>query len=241
MKRTAEGSTPARAAIYVRVSTEDQATNGVSLDMQEQRLREYCKARGWQVAGVYRDEGASAKNLDRPALRKMLEDAKAGKLSVICVFKLDRLTRSLRDFLSLADALQKRGIALASLSENLDLSTEAGRMLARILAVFAEHEREVIGSRISAAMRHKRENLESYGPPPFGFSKAKDGRLVPDGKELAVMRWVHRARRKNVPLRTIAAKLNARGVPAKRNGKWHVSTVVYLLKNDLYAPYLKAR
>src|SRR3990172_6662732 len=103
-----------RAALYVRVSTEDQAVNGVSLEVQEERLRAYCVARDWQMVKVYADQGVSAGHLDRPALRRLLDDAKARKFEPALIFKLDRLTRSVRDLGTLLDFFEKRDVGLAS-------------------------------------------------------------------------------------------------------------------------------
>lgn len=110
MRKRRKGATG--AAIYVRVSTNAQASNGVSLAMQEGRLRDYCRARGWTVAGTYRDEGFSAKTTDRPALRRLLQDARAGKFAAVVIYKLDRLTRRVHDVGALISLFEKRGISL---------------------------------------------------------------------------------------------------------------------------------
>lgn len=108
-----------------------------------------------------------------------------------------------------------------------------------VLGSVAQWEREAISERIRDAIRHKRSRLESYGPPPFGFSRTEDGRLEPLESEMRAVKRIHALRRDGTPLRAIAAKLNGDRVPTKRGGKWYVSTLQYLLKNDLYAPYLQ--
>lgn len=226
-----------RAAIYVRVSTEDQASNGHSLAMQKERLRAYCRAQGWAVHEVYRDDGASAKTLDRPALRRLLEDARAGQFQAVLVFKLDRITRSVRDLGHLLELFERRKIALVSLGESLDTSTAVGRLVLNVLGSVAQWEREATAERISDVLRHKRDNLEVYSSTPYGFSRRGD-RLVPVMRELDVVRTVHRLRRKGKTLRAMASSLNERRIPTRRGRKWAPATLLYILKNDLYRPYL---
>ncbi len=226
-----------RAALYARVSTEDQASNGVSLEVQEERLRAHCESKGWQVARVYLEYGASGKTFDRPKFKKLLAGAKAREFEAVCVHKLDRLTRSVRDLGRLLEFFDKQKITLASVTESIDASSPAGRLVTNVLVSVAQWEREAIAERTAQALRHKRDRLVPYGPTPYGFELRGD-RLVRSEKELDIVRRIYRLRRRGQPLATIAEKLNREKIPTKRGRKWAPATVHYVLRNDLYQRFL---
>jgi site-specific DNA recombinase len=146
MKRSVHGQ---YVALYARVSTEDQAREGVSLEAQVARLKAYAEAMrlGEEVRAVI-DQGVSAKSLDRPALAELLVDCKAKRVSTVVCLKLDRLTRSVRDLSDLLDLFEKNGVALCSLSESLDTSTASGRLMLNLLASVSQWEREAIAEHI---------------------------------------------------------------------------------------------
>lgn len=229
-----------KTALYLRVSTEDQALNGVSLQAQEERLRAYCTARAWSVHKVYRDEGQSARTLDRPALSRLMDDAKKRGFAALLVFKLDRLTRSVHDLGTLLEFFEKRNVALVSLSESLDASTAGGRLMLNILASVSQWEREAIGERTAFALRYKRRQLQVYGQTPFGFRRVGD-RLEVFDKEMQTVARLYGLRRDGLSLRAIAAALNADRIPTKTGKKWQAEQVRYLLRNtDLYSQFLRA-
>ncbi|HET8580826.1 MAG TPA: recombinase family protein [Nitrospiraceae bacterium] len=232
------GPAQARVALYVRVSTAEQATNGISLDVQERRLRALCRERGWAVAGLYADD-ASAKDVKRPELQRLLDDARAGKFQAVAVYKLDRLTRSVRDLYVLLEAFGERGVSLVSVTESIDATTPAGKAMVGLIGVFAEWERDIISSRIRDVMRDKRSRMEVYGSTPYGFKRTRDDRLVPVERELQVVRLVYGLRRKGKTLAAIAAALSRRGATTRKGRDWAPATLLYVLKNGLYAPYVK--
>jgi site-specific DNA recombinase len=229
-----------KAVLYTRVSTDEQANQGVSLAVQEERLRAYCVARDWQVVAVYADAGASGKTLDRPALGRLLEDLQRGdRPDVLVVFKLDRLTRRVRDLGWLLERLGKLGVQLASLAESLDASTATGRLLINLLGSVAQWEREAIAERTSAALQYKRRQLRVYGQVPYGFDRDGD-RLVPNAAELAIVKEIYdRRHRGGQSLQAIARELNAQGVRTKRWGRWHAEQVRLILGNTIYQPYVE--
>lgn len=229
-----------RAALYARVSTEDQASNGVSLEVQEEKLREYCASKSWQAARAYRDDGASGKTLDRPALKELLRAAKAREFEAVCVHKLDRLTRSMRDLGRLLGVFERHGIALVSLTESIDATSASGRLMINVLGSVAQWEREAIAERTALALRHKRDRMVPYGPTPYGF-ELRGERLVPAEKELAIVRRIYRLRRKGRSLAAIAEALNREKIPTKRRRRWAPATVHYVLRNELYQRFLKAK
>src|SRR5580704_17741072 len=141
---------------YVRVSTLDQAENGVSLDAQESRIAAYATALGWQVSEIIRDAGESAKSLKRPGIAKVLSGVQAGAIGRVITLKLDRVTRSMRDLSSLLDVFAKADASLVSVSESLDTQSAAGRLVVNMLGVVAEWERLAIGERTAQALAQAR-------------------------------------------------------------------------------------
>jgi DNA invertase Pin-like site-specific DNA recombinase len=222
-----------RTIAYARVSTEDQANNGVSLDLQEGRLRAYTEAKGWSLVQVV-SEDASAKSLNRPGLQSLLDLVKSGTVDALVVYKLDRLTRSVSDLDYLTRTLNEHDVALVSLNESLDGTTAAGRLMMNLLAVVSQWEREAIGERTRAALSHKKANGEVYARVPFGYRRVGD-RLEPVTEELEVVRQMQEWEQGGASLREIARRLNAEGVRSKRGGKWSHRTVGYVLRNDLYS------
>jgi DNA invertase Pin-like site-specific DNA recombinase len=225
------------AICYVRVSTLDQAEEGVSLAAQEEKTRAFCVARGWDCAGVIRDEGVSGGTLDRPGLQEALDRCRRGEAQVLVVLKLDRLTRSVKDLGELLDEVfnPEDGPAdFASVEDNFDTSTANGRLVLNVLASVAQWEREVIVERTTAALQHKRREGRRAGQVPFGFTLAEDGdRLLPVPEEHDVIEEIKERREAGDTLQGIADDLNARGVPTKNGGRWWPATVANIANADL--------
>jgi DNA invertase Pin-like site-specific DNA recombinase len=157
MEKTATG--PKTAAIYVRVSTVGQET-----DLQEHELQEYCERRGWSSV-VYRDKGQSGAKNDRPALTAMLNDLRRRKVDVIVVWALDRLARSLKQLLGIAEECRSVGVDLVSLKQNVDTTLPAGRLTFQVLGAVAEFEREMLRERVKAGMAQARRSGKHIGRP----------------------------------------------------------------------------
>ena len=177
---------PLRVAIYVRVSTADQAEQGVSLDYQEERCRAWAVARGAEVVGVYRDDGASAATAKRREFQRLLHDMRARAFDVIAALKIDRLSRSLVDFCNLVSEAERHDVDLVTVSQQIDTTVPAGRLLRNMLASFAEFEREMIAERTRESMRAAaRAGRYCGGRAPFGYRPRPTGDgdpagLVPD-------------------------------------------------------------
>lgn len=233
-RRNAPQSLDRSTVAYVRVSTEDQATNGASLDAQEARIAAYCTALGWDVSEVIRDAGTSAKSLQRPGIGKILAGVRAGAIGRVVILKLDRITRSTRDLAELLELFAKCDAALVSVSESLDTSSAAGRLVVNMLGVVAQWEREAIGERTAAALSHKRSQGIAYGPTPFGYRR-EGVSLVPDAREQAALRAAIRMDRDGASFREIAAHLTASGVKPHRGKAWHASTVRAMLASKMAA------
>lgn len=218
---------PATAIGYVRVSTEGQAREGVSLDAQGERIEAYAKAKGLDLVEMLVDEGQSGKTLDRPGLQTLLGRCRAGMVGHIIVWRLDRLTRRTRHLLSLVEEVfLAGGIELHSVSESLDTSTPHGRFVLTLFGGLAQMERELIGERTRAALAHKRANRQPTSHPPLGFrSNGRRNHMVPVPEELAVVRLILDLWRAGRSYRAIAATLNHDGPPTKQGARWHASTV----------------
>lgn len=149
-------STMLRAVGYLRVSTEEQVLNGVSLDAQEEKIKAYCVAKDLQLIRIIRDEGCSAKNLQRPGMQEIIAGCKKSEFDAIIIIKLDRLTRSVKDLAYLVeDVFEKNGVAFTSIQDNFDTSTANGRMLMNILGTLAQWERDIISERTKDALKYK--------------------------------------------------------------------------------------
>lgn len=149
-----------RAAIYCRVSTFDQ-----SVSMQLRELRQYAKRRGWKIASEFVDEGVSGAKASRPQLDKLMQDAHKRKFDAVVVWKFDRFARSVSHLLRALETFDSLGIAFVSLSESIDTSTPAGKMVFTVLGAVAELERSLIGERVRAGIRAARARGVRLGRP----------------------------------------------------------------------------
>ncbi len=157
--------------MYCRVSTLEQATEGYSIGVQKEKLKHYANAQSYEIAGIYSDEGFSGKNLARPEMERLLCDVKSDKIDVVLIYKLDRLSRKVKDVLELVELFDKFSVSLYSLGENLDLSSPFGRAALKMSATFSELERETIVERMEMG-KHARAKSGKYtcpGKPPFGY------------------------------------------------------------------------
>src|SRR5262245_47710975 len=212
---------------YVRVSTDRQAEQGVSLEAQESKIRGMATIHNAQLVEVIIDGGESAKSLNRPGLQRLL----AGQAQAVIVAKLDRLTRSVKDLCSLLELFEKRKVALISVAESLDTASAAGRLVITIMASVSQWEREAIDERTRDALRHKRSQGQRVGNIPFGSRLADDGkRLEPDAAELAALQEIRRIRGEGTSLRGIAAALNGRAYRTRRGTAWRLESVARIVK-----------
>jgi site-specific DNA recombinase len=207
-----------KAVAYLRVSTEDQAARGVSLEAQRAKIAAYAGLYDLELVAVVEDAGLSARTLDRPGLQRALTMLARGEAQALIVLKLDRLTRSVRDLGELLEGPFARA-ALLSVGEQIDTRTAAGRLVLNVLASVAQWERETIGERTATAMAHKKTKGERVGAVPYGYGLGADGHaLVPVAAEQAVIAEARRLKASGLALRAIAAELERAGMVA-RNGR----------------------
>lgn len=181
-----------QVAIYVRVSTQEQAAGGYSISEQTERLQKYCEAHGWVISSVYTDPGFSGANTDRPALQNLFRDASLGNFNTVLVYKLDRLSRSQKDTMHIIeDIFLKNGIDFISMNENFDTSTPFGRAMIGILSVFAQLERDQIRERMTMGRigRAKTGKWSGSSRAPVGYDY-KDGELIINEYEAMQVRMV---------------------------------------------------
>jgi DNA invertase Pin-like site-specific DNA recombinase len=220
-----------KAIGYVRVSTDRQAEQGVSLEAQEAKIRAMATVQGAELFEVIVDGGESAKNLNRPGLQRLLALVDSGKVEAVIVAKLDRLTRSVKDLCGLLELFEKRGVALISVAESLDTASAAGRLVITIMAAVSQWEREAIGERTRDALRHKRTSGERVGNIRFGFRLSPDGKHVePDPSEQGVLTEIRHLRQRGHTLRGIAAALNRQALRTRRGSAWRLEHVARIIK-----------
>src|SRR6202049_5002658 len=169
---------------YVRVSTDKQADQGVSLEAQAEKIRAMAVVHNAELIDIIVDGGESAKTLNRPGMARLLALVDSGKVQAVIIAKLDRLTRSVKDLCTLLERFERRGVALVSVAESLDTGSAAGRLVLNIMTAVSQWEREAIGERTRDAMSHKRTNGERVGNIAFGYRLGSDGvHVEPDEVE----------------------------------------------------------
>jgi len=222
-----------RVALYARVSTEDQAKEGFSLDAQRERLRAFCHAQNWTVAKEYVDDGHSGRDVKRPAYQAMMAEREGW--DKVLVIKMDRIHRNSRNFMEMMDDLREWGKDFVSATESLDTSTAMGRFVMDIIQRIAQLESEQIGERVymGMAQKHKQGKGLLGFRRPYGYEYV-DGKLVVNGRESAIVRRIFREYANGATLHAIAGALNAEGVPSQRNRQWSKSGLRYMLRNPVY-------
>jgi DNA invertase Pin-like site-specific DNA recombinase len=229
-----------KAAGYIRVSTEEQARGGVSLEAQDERVRAYCTSMGLSITQVVREEGVSgAMPLgSRPGGSALLGLLKSSGAKHIVCLKLDRLFRDAEDALRQTRVWERGGIALHVIDmggSTLNTASAMGRMFLTLTAAFAELERNLIAERTAAALAHKKRHREAYSPTPFGFDR-HGATLVANQGETETVASILTRKSEGWSFRKIAAELNDLGITGKKGGRWYASTVRYVLANKLHQP-----
>ena len=228
-----------KTAIYVRVSTDEQAKEGYSIRAQIDKLKDYIKIKEWSFYKVYADEGISGKNIkDRPAINELINEIKAGNVNNVLVYKIDRLTRNTRDLIDLAEIFNECDCTFNSLMESIDTQTASGRMFLKIIGIFAEFERENIIERITLACEKKVK--EGYTLANFttsyGYDKVKGDKIqVINEEEAQIVKEIYAMYVEgNMSFMGIAKNLNHRGIKPKLGGTWSNITVRAILRNPNY-------
>lgn len=230
--RSCTGLTMLKAIGYIRVSTSEQASDGVSLDAQRTKIAAWAVANDYEIAAIYEDAGITGTSLDkRPGLKDAI--ARTRKGMALVAYSISRIARSTRDMLQIADQIQTKGADLVSLTEKIDTTTAAGKMVFRMLAVLSEFERDLIAERTTGALAHKKAKGEVYSPVPLGF-EAHDGLLLPSAAEAEVVAKIRALRSEGHSLQKIAFRLNEDGIVGKNGGRFYASTIRAVLTNSIH-------
>ncbi len=221
-----------KAIGYVRVSTEDQAREGVSLDNQKEKIRAYCQLKDMHLEEIIEDAGISAKNLNRPGVKRALDMSRRGEVDAIVVYKLDRLFRSTVDALETTTRFDKWSVSFHSINESLDTQSAMGKFFFTLTAALAEMERGIVSERTKAALSHKRAQGEKTGGSvPFGYDSNVNGLLSANTDEQNTINRIQRFKENGCSLRDICSRLESEKLKTKTgNLKWNPKTISAILK-----------
>jgi site-specific DNA recombinase len=194
---------------YIRVSTEEQATNGISLGNQASRIKAYAKSQNWQLSRIYREKGESGKSIDRPVLSQLIKDIESGQIDVVLVYKVDRLTRRQKDLWHLLeDIFETHQVGFKSVSEPFDTTTAQGKAFLGMIGVFAQLERDTIAERTRDTLYNKKTNGEWVGRIPFGFRLNDNGFLEKEPEQQKIITRIKRYHRSGKSIRTISREFS---------------------------------
>ncbi|TET34000.1 MAG: recombinase family protein [Planctomycetota bacterium] len=222
-----------RAAGYIRVSQERNVDRH-GLDAQEIDVHRYIEYMQWELSEVYREEGVSGYKRERPALDRMLADAKTRRFDVAVFPSIDRIARSVKDTIAIEEKLRECGISVVFVREGIDTATPVGEFFRNVMSSIAEFEGHLIHERMLKGLRAKASQGGYTGTwLPYGY-RAVDGEVVVAKKEATIVRRIFRWRASGKSLRWMAQKLNEDGVPTLHNKKWYPSTIWDLYRNRFY-------
>src|SRR3989337_3054876 len=220
-------------AIYTRVSTDNQAEKEFSsCEAQEQKIRSFVASQDdWQVVKVYNDAGFSGAILERPALQELLSDLKKQKVDVVLVYKIDRLTRSPKDFYQLIEFFEQAKIDFISITERFDTSTPAGRLLRNIMLTFSQFERELTSERTKDKMLERaKKGLANGGLIPYGHIR-QDKKLIPHPQKAEEKKSIFEPYIETGSTAKTYQMLKDRGVKNKLGKNFSKTTISHILRN----------
>lgn len=217
-----------KAIAYVRVSTEKQAEEGVSLDAQLAKIKAWASLNEYEIVDVYSDEGISGSSLNkRDGMLKALSRVKKG-MAFVC-YSLSRISRDTVDTIQISRTIEKAGADLVSLSEKIDTTGASGKMIFNMLAVLNQFERDQTAERTKLAMSFKKSKNQAYSPTPYGYTRHGDDLVINVDEALNVVD-IQDMFNQGVGYNEIARRLNNAGIPTKTGKQWRANTVYYLLQ-----------
>ncbi len=229
-----------KVAGYLRVSQERAAKNGYGLGAQEQEVRRFVEYKGWTLVDLYREEGVSGYRKDRPAMDRLLADAKARKFDVAVFPSIDRAGRSVRDVIEIDRALRAAGVDTVFLREGVDTSTPTGELFRNIMASLAEFEGRVIYERLSKGKRRKAaEGGYTGGWVPYGYRRTDERTIAVVPDEAAVSERIFRLAADGRSLPSIAKTLRDENAPTRNGGAWRPSTIRGMVRNRFYTGWVE--
>lgn len=224
-----------RVAIYVRVSTDEQAKEGFSIPAQRERLRAFCESQGWEIAHEYIEEGWSAKDINRPKMQQMLRDIKKNKFDIVLVYRLDRLTRSVLDLYLLLQTFDGNNVSFRSATEVYDTSTAMGRLFITLVAALAQWERENLAERVKFGIEQMiDEGKKPGGHSPYGYKFDKDFNCEVIEDEANTVQMIFQLYCDGFGYRAIAERLNELNIKPRLAKQWNHNSIRDILMNDMY-------
>ncbi len=222
-----------KAIGYIRVSTEEQANEGVSLQNQADKIKAYCSLNDLELVEIIEDAGKSAKTTNREGLQRLLSMVLDKTINAVVVYKLDRLSRKVIDTLNLIETFDKNNIAFHSITEKIDTQTALGKFFLNMTASLAQMERDLISERTKDALQGKIKRFERAGQIPYGYRLAPDSiHLIEEPEEQEAIRLIKELKQKDYSLRDICNELTIRGY--KPVGyKWHPTTIKNILEREV--------
>lgn len=224
-----------RVGLYIRVSTDEQA-EGFSIEAQKRVLNGWAAIKGAESVVEYVDDGYSAKNLNRPAMQRLIQDCEAERIDVVIVWRLDRLTRDLRDMLMLMDdVFNAHGIEFVSSTESVDTSSPTGRLFLNILGSFAQNEREVNSARVKMVLKELSKTCKHLGGrPPYGYGVTSEGLYEIIPQEAEAVRLIYSMKASGESYSRIVAALDAAGHKTRGGSPWSKTALYEILRNEKY-------
>jgi site-specific DNA recombinase len=226
-------------ALYMRVSTMEQATEGYSLQSQKRKLLAYCEAMNWNVCNIYSDEGISGSSIEkRPAATKLLEDVKNGKIENVLIMKVDRLCRNTKDLLEIVDILKKYNVRLNAVDEKIDYTTDVGKMVLTMLGSFAEFERNRISSRmIDGRVQKVMNGVKSRGGKILYGYNFIDNQFIIKPLEATTVRFIYDSVLANKSYHEIARTIATSSTMNYNHLVWTPQKIKRIVTNPTYKGY----
>lgn len=219
-----------KAIGYVRVSTDKQADEGISIDAQVAKIKAWASLNDYDLLHIYSDEGISGASLNkREGMLKALSSVKEG-MAFIC-YSLSRISRDTIDTIQISRQLEKAGADLVSLSEKIDTTGASGKMIFNLLAVLSQFERDQTAERTKFAMQFKKSRNQAYSPIPYGYDRQGNELIINVSEALTIVR-IKEMYKSGIGYSEIARILNEEQIPTKLNKQWQRNTVYYIIKRS---------
>jgi len=223
-----------KAALYARVSTEEQATEGFSIQAQIEDIETYAKRNNMEIVARYVDEGVSGKNISgRPEMKRLLRDIESDDFSTVIVYKIDRISRKSKDALEIAERCEQANVSLISLKENFDIATPIGKMIFQIMSNFSEFERNSIVDRAKMGMLQRAKQGLFNGGRVLGYESINK-ELIVNEEEAHVIRLIFDYAEQDLGYKAIVSRINTMGYKTKRGADFSTNTIKTILDNPIY-------
>jgi site-specific DNA recombinase len=223
-----------KAVIYARVSTEEQAKEGFSINAQLTDMRRYADLYQMDIIDEYIDEGASGSKIEgRLEMKRLLKDASSKKYNVVLFYKIDRMSRNLKNALDIVDVFHKNNIEIITLKESIDTSTPAGKMFFNIMSSTAEFERDTIVERVKMGMTERAKQGKFNGGLCLGYDSVNKHLVINDAEAL-IVKEIFNLTEQGLGLKAITGRINEKGFKSKRNKLFSTNAIKQILDNPMY-------